>query len=218
MVIQPTINWRGILYQLRRANAGATIVEVAEQIGAPAFASEEFSVRRPANEPARAWLAASYEQLGFQAESGAWRSYFLSGARELRLGTPSGGGPLSRSPEFLAAVATADLFDDLAARYAPEKLGRAPFALNVELTDSGERVMVQVGAATAVPRVGAHSARAAATLRIARADLDRLLFGKISLEGLLDEGAMRIEGDAGSVRAWLGALDRPAHWFNVVVP
>ena len=30
---------------LRRANAGATIVEVAEQIGAPAFASEEFSVR-----------------------------------------------------------------------------------------------------------------------------------------------------------------------------
>ena len=278
---------------LRRANAGATIVEVAEQIGAPAFASEEFSVRDyygtlnhnakavyqyyfgwwdgvpahfyqhppearaarfvallggadnavdqgrkafgdgdyrwaaeilshavfadPDNEPARAWLAASYEQLGFQAESGAWRSYFLSGARELRLGTPSGGGALSRSPEFLAAVTTADLFDNLAARYAPEKLGRAPFELNVELTDSGQRVMVQVGAATAVPRVGAHSARAA-TLRIARADLDRLLLGKTSLEGLLDEGAMRIEGDAGAVRAWLGALDRPAHWFNVVVP
>ena len=67
--------------------------------------------------------------------------------------------------------------------------------------------MVQVGAATAVPRVGAHSTRPAATLRIARADLDRLLLGKTSLEGLLDEGAMRIEGDAGSVRAWLGALD-----------
>ena len=97
-------------------------------------------------------------------------------------------------------------------------LSRAPFELNVALTDSGQRVMVQVGAATAVPRVGAHSARAAATLRIARADLDRLLLGKTSLEGLLDGDAMRIEGDAGSVRAWLGALDRPAHWFNVVVP
>jgi len=28
----------------------------------------------PAHEDARAWLAASYEQLGFQSESGAWRS------------------------------------------------------------------------------------------------------------------------------------------------
>ena len=36
--------------------------------------------------------------------------------------------------------------------------------------------------------------------------------------GLLDGDAMHIEGDAGSVPAWLGALDRPAHWFNVVVP
>ena len=45
-----------------------------------------------------------------------------------------------------------------------------------------------------------------------------LLLGKTSLEGLLDGDAMRIEESAGSVRAWLGALDRPAHWFNVVVP
>lgn len=36
------------------------------------------------NDEARQWLANSYEQMGYQAESGAWRSYYLTAAQELR--------------------------------------------------------------------------------------------------------------------------------------
>lgn len=38
----------------------------------------------PKNMPARYLLADSFEQMGYQAESGPWRNFYLTGARELR--------------------------------------------------------------------------------------------------------------------------------------
>lgn len=38
----------------------------------------------PRNMPARYMLADAYEQMGYQAESGPWRNFYLTGARELR--------------------------------------------------------------------------------------------------------------------------------------
>lgn len=40
----------------------------------------------PGNGDARALLANVYDQLGYQAESGPWRDFYLSGAYELRHG------------------------------------------------------------------------------------------------------------------------------------
>ncbi len=46
----------------------------------------------PTNEAARLLQADALEQLGYQAESGPWRSFYLTGAQELRNGTPSAPG------------------------------------------------------------------------------------------------------------------------------
>ena len=43
----------------------------------------------PANRAARLLQADALEQLGYQSESGPWRSFYLTGAHELRNGTPS---------------------------------------------------------------------------------------------------------------------------------
>jgi len=60
----------------------------------------------PQNVPARARLADTLEQLGYQAESGPWRNFYLSGAQELRYfankqssGYPSMDAILSLSPD-----------------------------------------------------------------------------------------------------------------------
>lgn len=174
-------------------------------------------IAQPTNETARAWLAASYEQLGFQAESGAWRSYLLSGARELRHGVPREGALPSGNPEFLSAVATADLFDALATSYASERLQRPAFELNFVLTDTGERVLLQVGPATVVPRLGAQSDDAAATIETTRRELDRLVMGGDSSLGRID-GAMEIEGDSSAVGAYFRSLEPPPFWFEIVTP
>ena len=49
-------------------------------------------------------LADTYEQLGYQAESGPWRSVYLQGAFELRHGVPQPGGIETASPDTIRAM------------------------------------------------------------------------------------------------------------------
>lgn len=171
----------------------------------------------PEDQAARDWLAASYEQLGFQAESGAWRSYYLAGAHELRGGPPTAETNLGNR-DFIAGVPTLDLFDALAARYAPEGLARAPFELNVAFTDTGETVLVDVGEATAFPRLGMQSEEAAVTLSLTRAAFNALILQERSFPELVAAGDAVVSGDPTALAAYFAALEAPDPWFNVVEP
>src|SRR5688572_23633849 len=42
----------------------------------------------PSNREAKNFLANTLEQLGYQAENGPWRNFYLTGAKELRNGVP----------------------------------------------------------------------------------------------------------------------------------
>lgn len=179
----------------------------------------------PENDTAKGWLASAYEQLGFQAESGAWRSYYLTAASELRNGLPAAGAPNLGNADFLRAVPSLDLFDALASRYDPGKLSREPFALAFEFTDTGERVRLEVGRDVVVPRLatggatGADGAEeAAATLTLTRADFDRLILREANFPALSGAGRLAIEGDPSAAGAFLAALDTPDFWFPVVTP
>ncbi len=52
--------------------------------------TKELVFADPANQKARNLCADALEQLGYQAESGAWRNAYLMGAAELREGNLSG--------------------------------------------------------------------------------------------------------------------------------
>lgn len=167
-------------------------------------------------EEAKEWLAATYEQLGFQAESGAWRTYYLSAARELREGPPP--APPATGAAFLAAIPTADLFDALAVRYVPGRIGRAPFALQFVFPDRGERLALLVRDAALIPRPGGQADDPAATITLRRSDFDALLAGEANPVQLALSGRMRIEGDATAVRAMFGALEAPPEAPAIVTP
>ncbi|MEL7041844.1 MAG: alkyl sulfatase dimerization domain-containing protein [Pseudomonadota bacterium] len=169
------------------------------------------------NQEARDWLSATYEQLGFQAESGAWRSYFLTGAAELRRGVPNIGDPRLGNSDFLKAIPSLDLFDALAARYIPNTLDRDPYAVVFEFPDTNESVTLLVERAVLVPREGAVE-DPLATVVMDRLDFDRLILGDAGALGLVATGKMRIRGSRGAVSAMFDALDQPPFWFNTVVP
>ncbi|MEM9738472.1 MAG: alkyl sulfatase dimerization domain-containing protein [Pseudomonadota bacterium] len=171
----------------------------------------------PENETARDWLAASYEQIGFQAESGAWRSYFLTAAQELRVGLPDVGDPNLGNADFLKAVPSLDLFDALAARYDPDKMQRDPYAIAFEFTDTGEIITLQIEAAVVVPRLAEGDAPTA-TVTMSREDFNRLILGDVGATRLVLTRRMRIEGDRGAVSALFDSLETPNFWFNVVEP
>ena len=65
----------------------------------------------PNNKDAKELLADTYEQMGYQAESGPWRSVYLQGAFELRNGVPSAGGINTASPDTIKAMPPEMTFD-----------------------------------------------------------------------------------------------------------
>ena len=73
-------------YAGREAFAAGDYRWVAELVGHLVFAD-------PANLEARALQADAFEQMGFQAESGPWRDFYLTGAQELRYPRPPSATP-----------------------------------------------------------------------------------------------------------------------------
>ena len=73
-------------------------------------------LRRPDNQAARELQADALEQLGYQAESGPWRNFYLTGAQELRHGVAKLPTPNTASPDTVRAMSTDLFFDYLGMR------------------------------------------------------------------------------------------------------
>lgn len=170
----------------------------------------------PAHGEGRAWLASTYEQLGFQAEGGTWRNIYLSAAEDLR--SPRDAQALSTtSAELIAAIPTLDLFNSLATRFSPAKMQGGEAVLQFAFTDTGEAIKVDLRKSVMFPRAGTADA-AAVTLTIARTDFNRLLAQQVTLPALVQSGAARLEGNPLALAAMFGALDQPDPLFEIVEP
>ncbi|KGB52702.1 Beta-lactamase-like protein precursor [Sphingopyxis sp. LC81] len=173
---------------------------------------------QPNNKDARAALASAYDQMGYQAESGAWRNYYLAAAASLR-GTAveslSGNG---QSRSFVSAIPTAVFFDALATRFDAAKGSAVKGTFQFILPDSQEAVAIVVGGGVEVPRYGMTDPAPTATIIINRATLDDVMLGQAQFPALLQSGAIKIDGDRMAFLSWF-ALHPPADpRFNVVVP
>lgn len=172
----------------------------------------------PANKDARSALASAYDQMGYQAESGAWRNYYLAAAASLRgnaVESVSGNG---QSRSFVSAIPTGVFFDALATRFDAAKGQAMKGTFQFVLPDSKETVAVVVGGGVEFPRYGVIDPAPAATITIDRGTLDDVMLGQAQFPALMQSGAIRIDGDKLAFLSWF-ALHPPADpRFNVVVP
>lgn len=194
--------------------------------GEKAFASGEYRwgarllqtlvFAEPDNADAKEWLAATYEQLGYQAEGGTWRNIYLSAALELR--TPVESDSVNTvTASVLAAVQTLDLFDALAARFNPDKMQGAEAVLVFNFPDTQESISVDMRKSVMFPRAGS-APDAAVTLSIKRSDMNLLLAQEVQLPQLLASGEATFEGDIGALGTLFGALDQQVPYFEIVRP
>ncbi|MFT6365231.1 MAG: alkyl sulfatase BDS1-like metallo-beta-lactamase superfamily hydrolase [Bacteroidia bacterium] len=165
---------------------------------------------------AKNWLAASYEQMAYQAESGAWRSYFLTGAQELRSGLVAKGFTNTASTDVQNAVPTATLLNLLAVQYSGQNIAD-PFDITFNFADSKEILTVELKPSMALVRPG-RSVNAIAVITLTRPAFDKLLSQQTDLKTLVAAGEINIEGDADSLVTYVSSLERPSVWFNVVEP
>jgi alkyl sulfatase BDS1-like metallo-beta-lactamase superfamily hydrolase len=170
----------------------------------------------PENEDARKWLAAAYEQLGFQSEGGTWRNIYLSAAQDLR-DPPDTQALAVTSPELFAAIPTIDLFNALATRFNPAKMQGEEAVLQFRFSDTEEAITVDMRKSVLFPRKG-EANDAAMTLALQRSDFNRLLAQQVTLPELVGSGAATLEGNPAALQAMFGALDQPDPLFEIVEP
>jgi alkyl sulfatase BDS1-like metallo-beta-lactamase superfamily hydrolase len=171
----------------------------------------------PANDAARGLQADALEQLGYQAESGPWRAFYLTGAQELRNRRPPAAAPRQAALAQLPRLPGAFLLDSLSVRLNGPKVGAASLTLSVTFSDTGERFLIEVE--NAVMRHYADRENPAATsVTLTRAALVELVTGATTIEAAQAEGALAIEGEAAKFADFLAWLDRFDFWFEIIEP
>jgi alkyl sulfatase BDS1-like metallo-beta-lactamase superfamily hydrolase len=170
----------------------------------------------PGNAKAKALLAASYEQQGYQSESAIWRNQFLSAANDLRRGRPESSA--AQSNDMVAAISTQELLDSLATLFAPERAQARNFAIAIELTDRGETATLEVGEQAMIGRVGVLPEKPAITIRGPRRALLALLFVRMPADAVAKMPGVTLSGDMVALQRMIDALDPMPHGFDIVTP
>ncbi|WP_162291035.1 alkyl/aryl-sulfatase [Erythrobacter colymbi] len=170
----------------------------------------------PDNTKAKALLAQSYEQQGYQAESAIWRNQFLSAANDLRRGRAESSA--AQSNDMIAAISTQELLDSAATLFAPEKPGARNFSIAIEIPDRGETATLEVGEEVMIGRAGVLPDKPAVTIRGPRRALLALMFVKMPAAAVAKMPGITIEGDLATLQSLIDNLDPLPHGFDIVVP
>lgn len=173
----------------------------------------------PTHVQARALQADAFEQLGYQAESGPWRDIYLTGAKELRDGTPLIQFPSRPSADSIGGMTPTQVFDYLAVRLdGPAAVGLGQHHLQWRLRDTGDEVALELSNGTLHSRHGSTGETIAATITSTRRDLDRLVGAELSIEDALATDLLHIEGDSDLVVSLWNLLTTFNMFFAIIEP
>lgn len=149
----------------------------------------------PENQKARALLADALEQLGYQAEAAPWRNFYLTGARELRLGPPLRAIP-GLGQDVLAVLDLDQIANYMSMRLDALKAGDRRMSLGVSLTDTGEKLTLVLSNGAISHTVGSLPVAPDVSLSCPRGVFTDLAFGRISLELAGQEPGVFLKGDS----------------------
>ena len=171
----------------------------------------------PANAAARHLQADALEQMGYQAESGPWRAFYLTAAMELRNPRPPSDVPRQGAAGQMRTLPAEQLLDSLSVRLNGGKAGARQLAFNLTFTDSGESFALVLENAVLHHYKDRHLPNAVAVV-LTRTALADLVIGETTLEAAAAAGKVAIEGDAKPFGDFLSLLDRFDFWFEIVMP
>jgi len=170
----------------------------------------------PDNQAARLLQADTFEQLGYQAESGPWRNFYLTGAMELRAGGPQSVG---RGGRAMTNALTIDMiFDALGVRLQAEAVEGKTVTLNWQFPDIDERHVLGLSNCALHHRQDCVDEHADATLTLDKRTLGLILTGSLPALEAIEQGLLRIEGDGQAVLTLLGSLDQFEGNFAISEP
>ncbi len=169
----------------------------------------------PANQDARYLCADALEQLGYQAESGAWRNAYLTAALELRNGTANypqtgriGVGTTAQGMDAQTMLDYVDIMLDA------EKLADKSFTVNLKLSD-GDDYRLKIHHGVLLYYKGISDENADLTLSTARAGILAIANGN---QENIEKLVTLESGDEALFKALCESMAVPELYFNIIEP
>jgi alkyl sulfatase BDS1-like metallo-beta-lactamase superfamily hydrolase len=172
----------------------------------------------PGDKAARELAADAFEQLGYQAESGPWRNFYLTGAKELREGVKPLTDGKSPSLDILGGLSPNQVFDALAVRVNAVKAAGKRISINFVFPERKEQFALTLDNCALSHRPEAQAPDAQATLTLPLGILLDALLGKTTLAKEIEVKRASVQGAADSLSTLLGLMDEPDPWFPIVTP
>ena len=172
----------------------------------------------PENQAARALQADALEQLGYQEESGPWRNFYLTGAKELREGVKQLPAPSTASADSVKAMSLDLFFDYLGIRLNGTKAAGKKITLNMQFSDTQETYVLALENSALNHTSGQQAQGADATFTLTRASMDKIIMGMSSVDKEIESGELKVQGKKEALYELLSLLDTFEFWFNIVTP
>ncbi len=172
----------------------------------------------PDNQAARALLANTYDQLGYQAESGPWRDVYLTGAYELRHGGPEKGVDIAMMKGVLREAPVENFFISMASRLiGPDAFGE-DYKINITFTDLNENYVLWIENAVLHHQKADVAGDADATLKVTHELFLNMAIGEAGIKDTLFSDDLEVEGSTLDLVNFFRLFDQPKGVFNIVEP
>ena len=171
----------------------------------------------PRNVAARDALARTYDQLGYQAESGPWRDEYLTGAQELRHGIKQV-ATLTAAADILNNIPLDVFFTAMATRLNGPKADGKQLTINFVFKDVGKTVVVRLENAVLHHQEAAADPSADATVTLTRGFWLKLITKQVSITDLVFSDELQVEGSRATLLSFFLLLDDPDPNFAIATP
>ncbi|MGL4909290.1 MAG: alkyl/aryl-sulfatase [Bacteroidales bacterium] len=173
---------------------------------------------QPEHKDARKILADAYYQMGYQAESGPWRNFYLQGAKELIEGVDTSIASLFDVESMIPNVSIEMLFDVVATKINGEKAADKDLIINIRITDTKEQasLILKNGALTNRPNVLHKNPHL--TLSGSRRDIILSFALPQTLSKNIADKKIILNGKQDLLDALFSSLEPSNPYFNIVEP
>ncbi|MBU2511525.1 MBL fold metallo-hydrolase [bacterium] len=172
----------------------------------------------PDNTQAKALLARTYDQLGYQSESAPWRDVYLTGAFELRHGAPEKGLDIAILKGVLEKTPVSYFFDSMAVRLkGPEAEGKK-MAIKIIFTDINESYDLNLENSVLHHHKAIAGVSSDVTIKTTHELFIRMLIGQAGLKDTIFSDDLTVEGSKLDLLQFLLLFEKPSATFNIVTP
>jgi alkyl sulfatase BDS1-like metallo-beta-lactamase superfamily hydrolase len=172
----------------------------------------------PSSKAAKELLAKTYEQMGYMAEAATWRNAYLTGAQELRNGTPEKGVSKALLMDMLLQTPTERFLEAMAANLNGPNAEGKDFKVNLVLTDQKESYVLWIENAVLHFRSAPPASDANATLSLTREIFVKMIAGTAGVKDTIMSDDLKVTGSKIDLVRFFSLIDKADGKFPVVTP